>query len=582
MTGRAAAAIVVLMVAGAALACGDRGEQAPVNEYGNPEKLAPSPTDADITEADLRTRLYIFADDSMMGRAAGREGNMKGTAYIARELERLGIEPGGENGTYFQALPFIVRKYKPSSTFTVAGEPLEWGIDYVPVPGVAAPGPMDNVQVIYGGIAGDTTATITPAQAAGKLVVLAAAPAGQRGARGGGGGRGGRGRGGFGANARFAGAAGIATVDLDDVSPGARAMINSPAGRLDNRDAGAEAPPPGPATLRITSGAVGKLFGRPAAELAAGDTGRTVTAKLEFEETPVPDFARNVIGIIRGGDPALASEYVAIGAHNDHVGYTANPVDHDSARAFASAELQKRIVGGELTNPTPDERSTIHVNIDSLHAIRPARMDSINNGADDDGSGSMAVLEIAEAFAKADTKPRRSIIFVWHTGEETGLQGSRWFTDHPTVPRDSIVAQINIDMIGRGRDTDIPGGGENYLGVVGSKRLSTELGQEVIAVNERQPQPLQLDYRFDEPTEWPGYNNIYGRSDHANYARYNIPIAFFFTGLHQDYHRVTDEPQYIDYPHYTRITRYIRDLVGDVANRDRRPAVDVVAPEGGR
>jgi Zn-dependent M28 family amino/carboxypeptidase len=194
----------------------------------------------------------------------------------------------------------------------------------------------------------------------------------------------------------------------------------------------------------------------------------------------------------------------------------------------------------------------------------------------------MAMLEIAEALATAQSRPRRSILFVWHTGEEGGLSGSRYFVENPTVPRDSIVAQINIDMIGRGRATDIPGGGETYLGVVGSKRLSTELGQQVIAVNERQPQPLQLDYRFDEPTEWAGYNNIYGRSDHANYARHNIPIAFFFTGLHQDYHRVTDEPQYIDYPHYTRITRYIHDLVGDVANRDRRPAVDVVAPEGAR
>jgi hypothetical protein len=492
VTGRSAAAIVILMVAGGALACGERGERVAVNQYGNPEKLDPSPTDADITEADLKTRLYIFADDSMMGRAAGREGNMKGTNYIARELERLGIEPGGENGTYFQALPFVVRKYKPSSTFTVAGEPLDWGIDYVPVPGAAAPKPIENAQVIYAGVAGDSTSTITAAQAAGRVVVFSPAPAGQRGGRAGGGGRGGRGRGGIGANARFADAVGMATIDLDDVSPGARAMINSPAGRLDNRDAGEAAPPAGPATLRITTAAAAKLFGKPADQLAPGDTGKAVTAKLVFEETPVPDYARNVIGIIRGSDPALAGEYVAIGAHNDHVGYNANPVDHDSARAFASAELQKRIVGGELTTLTPEERSAIRINLDSLHAIRPARMDSINNGADDDGSGSMAVLEIAEAFAKADTKPRRSMIFVWHTGEETGLQGSRWFTDHPTVPRESIVAQINIDMIGRGRDSDIPGGGENYLGVVGSKRLSTELGQEVIAVNERQPQPLRI------------------------------------------------------------------------------------------
>ncbi len=192
----------------------------------------------------------------------------------------------------------------------------------------------------------------------------------------------------------------------------------------------------------------------------------------------------------------------------------------------------------------------------------------------------MAVLEIAEAIALAPEKPRRSILFVWHTGEEGGLTGSRWFTDNPTVPRDSIVAQLNIDMIGRGRAEDIIGGGNDYLAVVGSKRLSVDLGQAVIEVNDRQQSPFRLDYRFDEETTWPGYNNIYGRSDHWNYARHNIPIAFFFTGLHMDYHQVTDEPQYIDYPHYAAITKYIHDLAIELANRDNRPAVNQPMPEG--
>ena len=187
----------------------------------------------------------------------------------------------------------------------------------------------------------------------------------------------------------------------------------------------------------------------------------------------------------------------------------------------------------------------------------------------------MAVLEIAEAIAAAPVKPRRSILFIWHTGEEGGLTGSRWFVQHPTVPRDSIVALVNIDMIGRGRAGDIIRvAASDYLAVVGSRMLSSDLGREVVPVNLRQPRPLRLDYRFDETTTWPGYNNIYGRSDHANYARCNIPIAFFFTGLHQDYHRVTDEPQYIDYPHYATITRYIHDLVVDLADRTARPVVD--------
>ena len=175
---------------------------------------------------------------------------------------------------------------------------------------------------------------------------------------------------------------------------------------------------------------------------------------------------------------------------------------------------------------------------------------------------------------RSPTKPKRSILFVWHTAEEDGLVGSSWYTDNPTVPLTSIVAQINMDMIGRGRAEDVIGGGPDYLGMLGANRLSTELGARVEDVNRRQFKPLALDARFDRPITWSGYNNIYGRSDHANYARYNIPIVFFFTGLHADYHQVTDEPQYIDYPHYTRIVQFVHDLTVDVGNLPKRPRVD--------
>jgi hypothetical protein len=189
----------------------------------------------------------------------------------------------------------------------------------------------------------------------------------------------------------------------------------------------------------------------------------------------------------------------------------------------------------------------LRVNVDSLRRIRAPRRDSIYNGADDDGSGSMAVLEIAEALANAPVKPARSVLFVWHTGEEDGLLGSAYFTAHPTVPRDSIIAQINIDMIGRGTAQDVIGGGPR------------ELGDVIEAVNARQQRPFKFDLSWDAPDH---PEQIYGRSDHANYARVGIPVAFFFTGLHADYHQITDAPQYLDYPHYTRITQYLHDVVG--------------------
>jgi Peptidase family M28 len=583
MTRLRARAIAPLVLAGL---LAPRGGQAQSTRADLPLKHRPEPTSAAITPADLMTRLYIFADDSMMGRQVGRVGNMKGTNYIASQIKALGLVPAGDAGTYFQALPYVQRRYTNKSTMRVDGKALAWNSDFLAVPGATAPKPLENAQAIYGGVAGDTANQISAEQAAGKLVILRPAAAGA--GRGGFGGRGGRGGRGGGAQSRFAQAAGVATVDLDALSPSARVLINNPPGQCATCRGGgpgqagattpASSPTPTPATLRITSATAAKLLGAPVEGLQLGTTGVRASAMLVFSETPVPTYARNVVAVIPGSDPALKGQYVAIGAHNDHIGFNANPVDHDSARAYASQALAKQIQGGELTALTPELAASITVNVDSLHRIRPARKDSISNGADDDGSGSMAVLEIAEALAKAPVKPKRTILFVWHTGEEGGLTGSNYFTNHPTVVRDSIVAQINIDMIGRGSATDIAGGGDDYLGVVGSKRLSTELGEMVASVNEKQKKPLKLDYRFDDPSSWPGYNNIYGRSDHYNYARYGIPIAFFFTGLHQDYHRVTDEPQYIDYTHYSRITNYVRDLLVDVANHPTRPVVDKATP----
>ena len=210
------------------------------------------------------------------------------------------------------------------------------------------------------------------------------------------------------------------------------------------------------ATFRITSAAAAKLLGASVASLQPGATGGTVTADLKYVEEP-SDWARNVIGIVRGSDPKLAGEFVAIGAHNGHNGLRP-PVDHDSLKAFNDAllRMEMSVVKGDLRSVTPEQRASIHVNMDSIRKLHPvARIDTVQNGADDDGSGSMGVLEIAEAVAKMPVKPKRSIIFIWHTGEEAGLLGSNYWTANPTVPIDSVVTQINIDMIGRGRAEDM-------------------------------------------------------------------------------------------------------------------------------
>jgi hypothetical protein len=561
------------------------GAQAPAtNRYGNPQRVKPAPTSSAIDVRDLQIRLYQFADDSMQGRQVGRLGNKKGTDYIAAEVKKLGLLPGGDNGTYFQNLPFHIRKFTDHSRVTVDGNPVAWNVDVVAVPAQRAPRPITDVPVIFGGTMGDTTTQISAADAAGKIVVVLPAPQTARpaGAPGFGGGRGGVAP----TPSRFANAIAIATIDLDALTPAQRAAINEPT------VASQIAPPRGapaggrggavpvdsltllkqqflaPATLRLTKAGAAQLFARDNIDgLAPGSKGGVVTATLDFVELPT-DWARNVIAILPGSDPKLKHQYVAIGAHNDHVGMT-TPVDKDSIKAFNDAR-NKLLLANDMNGLGPEMLSKIKVNMDSIRKIYPKpRLDSINNGADDDGSGSMGVLEIAEAMAGMKVKPKRSTIFVWHAGEEAGLLGSAYFVKNPTVPIDSVVAQLNIDMIGRGRTEDLPGGSPDYVGVVGSFFDSKDLGETVQAVNKKQAKPLTLDYKFDETISWAGYNNIYGRSDHYNYAQQGVPIAFFFTGLHGDYHQRSDEPEFIDYPHYAKIANYIKDLVVEVGNGPR-------------
>ena len=574
-----------------------------LNRFGNPPTMKPAPTSPEISARDLQIRLYQFADDSMQGRQIGRIGNKKGTDYIASEVKRLGLLPAGDNGSYFQVLPYHLKQFTNHSRLTVDGNPLAWEKDWVAVPGTRAPRAITGVTVVFGGTAGDTTKQISAAQANGKLVVLLPAPPAPTPVFGGpgGGGRGGAGGfGGFGAPSRFAGAVAVATINLDTLTPAQRAALNQPLVATSSATRGPGgggrpgAAPTGPvdslaiyramidqlapqAQLRLTRDAAAQLFGRHSIDgLALGTTGGSVTASLDFIELPT-EFARNVVAIVPGSDPVLKHQYVAIGGHNDHIGMRPVPVDKDSLKAFNDIR-NRMLLANNMVTLDQAKLATIKVNMDSIRKVHPkVRLDSISNGADDDGSGSMAVLEIAEYMASMKVKPKRSTLFVWHTGEEAGLIGSAFFTANPTVPIDSVVAQINIDMIGRGRAEDLPGGGPDYVGVVGSSFDSKDLGDAVASVNKKLAKPLALDYKFDSTTTWSGYNNIYGRSDHFNYARVGVPIAFFFTGLHGDYHQLSDEPEFIDYPHYSRITNYIRDLTVEVGNGPR-PRINGTRP----
>jgi Zn-dependent M28 family amino/carboxypeptidase len=233
-----------------------------------------------------------------------------------------------------------------------------------------------------------------------------------------------------------------------------------------------------------------------------------------------------------------------------------------------------------LREPTAAEWARIRSILDSLRRVRAPRLDSIRNGADDDGSGTVSILEIAEAMARGAVRPRRSILFVSHTGEEAGLLGSRWFTDHATVPLDSVVGEIDQDMVGRGTRTDFPrngtgAGGPTYLEVVGAKRLSRDFGDALDSANAHQPLPFVFNLEYDQPGHPLQY---YCRADHFSYARYGIPAVALSRGEHLDYHQVTDEAQYIDYADLARVSRMVYDMAMALANAPTRPRLDVPKP----
>lgn len=519
-----------------------------------------SGTVAAITPEDLQHRLLTIADDSMMGRASGSAGDYKTAEYVASEFRRLGLEPAGEKGTYFQVVPFWTAAVDPTSQLEVDGKTLQMGRDFLPTTLAAGRRTLDGTEVVYGGSASDPTAAIAPEQAADKFVILTPSEPSLRSLRL--------------APGRYARAKAIAIVMLENLPPEFVARYRDGRSVPDTSTNPSAVP-----VVWLSRSAAATLLGAEPGRLTQGAAGRRVSGRFGFRLTPVSYPARNVIAILRGSDPALRGEYVSLTAHNDHVGYDHAPVDHDSLRAF-NRVIRPMGADSPLRDPTPDEWTRIHAILDSLRRVHKPRLDSIRNGADDDGSGTVSILEIAEAMSQGNVHPRRSILFVSHTGEEDGLVGSRWFTDHPTVPLDSVIGEIDQDMVGRALPTDLPhdgtgAGSPTYLESVGSKRLSREFGEAVDSANAHQPIPFVFNLEYDQPGHPLQY---YCRADHFSYARYGIPAVALSRGEHLDYHQVTDEAQYIDYPDMARVSRMVFDAAVRLANAPARPKLDVPKP----
>ena len=540
------------------------------NDRPLPRKYVGPPTVTEITAGDLMTRVYKFADDSMMGRQVGSIYNDMGTAYIESEVRRLGLQPAGDNGTFFQKLPLVTRNLDSASTITIGETTYRAGVDFT----ASATGfarPLTNASVVFIGPWVDTTANIPIDSARGKVLVFlpGGVPPGTDINK-------------FvtsnGYNhwqAMRAVAAANVMVVGEQLPPQAIRAAFTATGTTFLEDSV-------PMSLNVTRTVAEAMLGAAPNAWTNKLAGKTLSASVRFNDVSKP--GRNVVAILPGSDPKLKGQYVAIGAHNDHIGFRNRAVDHDSVKVFMQVVLPQG-ADSDPRPPTPEELARIRTMLDSLRAINPPRPDSINNGADDDASGSMTVLEIAELMTKGAQKPKRSILFVWHTGEEAGLWGANYFTANPTVPRDSIVGQLNMDMVGRGGPKDVTGedvegkllqGGPGYVQLIGSRRLSTEMGDMIEAINKEKNYGLKFDYANDAN----GHpQNIYCRSDHYEYAKFGIPVTFITTGGHADYHQVTDEPQYIDYPHMTNIAKFVHETAMRIANLDRRLVVDKPKPD---
>ena len=531
--------VLAMLGLGACASAGPAAEAPAPTDTAAPEERpgvapAPSPTpgvtEAGITPDDLRHRIGLLAHDSMRGRETGsREKEMAGD-YLAGEAERLGLLPGGDDGSYFQAVPLERRRtavelaFEGSSNGSMPTALTDEELLFVSgLAGLPATSRSEGEgRVVFGGHLFDPTipeGSLTLQDLNGSAVIVRMDPP-----------EGVEGEPGvtipprmelaalFGPQSPAGAVIIVAEGDLDDFWDYATDVALKGAVSLRGGDPPADAPP----FFLMTPEALEALLDTPADEAREPRTGLG-TLSYRLDHTVEPYDGRNVVAIYPGADPELADEFMTLGAHYDHMG-VGTPVDGDS----------------------------------------------IYNGADDNASGTAAILEVAEYLAHLpeSERPARSVLFIWHAAEEVGLLGSEYFTDHPTVERDRMIGHINMDMVGRNHPDSL------YL--VGSRRLSNEYGDWVEAANEALPAPFVLDYEYDEP----GHpEQLYCRSDHWNFARWGIPVVKIGSGLHDDYHKPSDTADLIEYEKVARVAQFAAEITLRVANHPTPPEIDGPIPD---
>ncbi len=474
-----------------------------------------------ITQEDLKEHLYVYASDDYEGRETGEPGQKKAAEYLKNFYKTLEVPAAKPNGEYFQKVPLEVAQV-PEGNVSLNGKTFELGGDVLTF--TEASGKFGDLVYAGYGVEEGEYSDYSNIDVKGKLVLIKAGePANPDGT--------------YvlsGTNEKSVWSnmsEAIGKKSSLAVEKGAKAVLyydtnnflrfkryfdfmqNNKSGKMSLKAQAAD-----DILVLLNEKSILPLK----EDIATDHTPKLVSGNVELNVSSSNHQvdSENVVALIKGSEKP--DEYVVVSSHLDHIGVTADG--------------------------------------------------QINNGADDDGSGSVALLEIAEAFKKAADAgegPKRSIVFLHVTGEEKGLLGSRYYTDYdPIVPLEQTVANLNIDMIGRIDPKRT--GDRNYLYLIGSDKLSTELHNLSEEINEKYTN-IEFDYKYNDEND---PNRFYYRSDHYNFAKNNIPIIFYFNGTHADYHKPGDTPDKINYDLLENRTRLVFYTAWEVANRENKVVVD--------
>ena len=477
-----------------------------------------------ITEEELKEHLYTYASDEFEGRETGEPGQKKAVEYLRKAYEEMEVSAAREDGNYFQDVPLEMAKL-PTGMIQVGEQNYEIGEGFICFS--ALKGEFEELVYAGYGIEEENYSNYADIDVKDKVILLKAGePKNEDGT--------------YtvsGTNKKSVWSNNSESLEkrlMAAKKNGVKAIIyfdpnnfgrfrgyfnfmkSNQDGRMTLKENGDN-----PILILVNAKTAKAIY----PGIKDHDVPEVLEAvvKLDLESSNIEIPSENVVAVIPGFEKP--DEYVVISSHLDHIGISANG--------------------------------------------------KINNGADDDGSGTVAMLEIAEAFKKAaDTGygPRRSVVFLHVTGEEKGLLGSQYYTDvDPIYPLSQTVANLNIDMIGRidpKRE-----GRRNYVYLIGSDKLSTDLHQLSEEINKKYTQ-LELDYTYNDEND---PNRFYYRSDHYNFAKNNIPIIFYFNGTHDDYHRPGDTPDKINYDLLALRSKLIFHTAWEVANREDRVIVDKVS-----